>query len=59
MRHDDDSLDRPPQDKPERVTLVQARYPESWSFGAFGSDYKRTWWGRAGEAIPELKGKKR
>jgi hypothetical protein len=58
MRQDDDKQDRR-QDKPERITRVQDGYPESWGFGAFGRDYRRTWFGRPGEAIPEFKGKKR
>jgi hypothetical protein len=37
MRRDDDRQDRPPQDKPERITRVQDGYPEIWSYGAFGS----------------------
>jgi hypothetical protein len=36
----------------ERITLSPRGYPKSWSYGAFGSDYKRTWKGRFGTAIP-------
>jgi hypothetical protein len=41
--------------KPERITVAQDGYPQSWSFGAFGSEYRRTWITRAGTALPVLK----
>jgi hypothetical protein len=42
--------------KAERITQVQDCYPASWSFGAFGREYRRTWNAKPGEAIPKLKG---
>jgi hypothetical protein len=44
-----------PQQMPERITQVQDGYPQSWSFGAFGQEYKRTWWTQPGTVVPKLK----
>jgi hypothetical protein len=48
MPHDNDKQALRPQDKPERITRPQDGYPESWGFGEFGRDYRRTWWSRPG-----------
>ena len=55
MQGDDDKQDRRPQDRPERITRAQDGYPKRFGFGTFGSEYKRTWWSRPGQAIPKLK----
>jgi hypothetical protein len=46
MQRDDDKQDRRQQDKRERITRAQDGYPESWSYGALGSEYRRTWFVR-------------
>jgi hypothetical protein len=44
VTHDDDKRDqRQPWRHPEHITRAQDGYPQSWSFGAFSSDYQRTW----------------
>ena len=57
MQRDDDKRDQ--RQKPERITVAQDGYPESWSYGAVGKVYRRTWFGRPGQPIPKLKDKER
>jgi hypothetical protein len=54
-RNDEDDHRQPP--KPERITVSKDGYPQSRSYGSFSADYKRTWWSRPDNAVPNLKGK--
>ena len=59
MAHDNDDKDRwwLSKPKPERITLAQDGYPQSFGFGMFGNEYRRTWISRQGDALPAFKGK--
>jgi hypothetical protein len=44
MSHDDDHQGQQQQDWSERIIRAPDGYPQSWSFGASGSEYKPPHW---------------